>query len=98
MDIGGDKTGVVLLASSGVGLHINLSGQEEECRIVGMKFSHTGSSNSKLKDEMLEHEHLLNIFEQHENIEQLENEFVNRMSFNKMDNIMVLVEKGVAHI
>jgi hypothetical protein len=46
----------------------------------------------------MEHEHILNIFEQHENVEQLESEFVNRMTFNKMDNIIILLERGKTKI
>ena len=98
MESSSEKMGVVLLASSGIGVHINLPDQEEQCSMVGIKFSHTGSSESTLKNEIMEHEHLLNIFEQQQNIEQLENEFVNRMSYNKMENLMVLVEKGVLRV
>jgi len=59
-----------------------------------MKFSHSGNSANNLKKELLEHEHILNIFEHHDNIEQLENEFVNRMSPTKMESIIVLIERG----
>lgn len=59
-----------------------------------MKFSHSGNSANNLKKELLEHEHILNIFEHHENIEQLENEFVNRMAPNKMESIILLAERG----
>ena len=71
MDASLEKMGVVLLANSGIGVHVNLPGQEEECSMVGIKFSHTGSSESSLKNDIIEHEHLLNIFEQQQNIEQL---------------------------
>ena len=42
----------------------------------------------------MEHEHILNIFEHHDEIQQLESEFVNKISFNKMESIIVLIEKG----
>jgi hypothetical protein len=86
--------GVVLLASEGTAVHIKLEEADDECTLSGMKFSHSGNSANNLKKELLEHEHILNIFEQHENIEQLENEFVNRMAPNKMESIIVLVERG----
>jgi hypothetical protein len=89
---------VVLLASGGVAVHIKLQEFDHLCEITGIKFSHSGNSDNSLKKELLEHEHILNIFEQHENIEQLESEFVNRMSFNKMDNIIVLLERGRTNI
>lgn len=86
----------MLLASGGVAVRIKLQESDHECAIAGIKFSHSGNSDNSLKKELLEHEHILNIFEHHENIEQLESEFVNRMSFSKMDNIIVLLERGKA--
>jgi hypothetical protein len=57
-----DKIGVVILASGGVAVHIKLSEYDHECEITGMKFSHSGNSDSNLKKELMEHEHILNIF------------------------------------
>ena len=59
------------MASEGIAVHIKLAEADEECTISGMKFSHSGNSANNLKKELLEHEHILNIFEHHENIEQL---------------------------
>ncbi len=85
-----------MLASGGIAVHIKLPEYDDECEIAGIKFSHSGNSDNNLKRELIEHEHILNIFDHHDNVEQLESEFVNRMTFNKMDNIIVLLERGKA--
>jgi hypothetical protein len=41
--------GVVLLASTGIAIHIKLAEVEQEVSIKGLKISHSGNSNSNLK-------------------------------------------------
>ena len=46
---------------------------------------------------MIEHQQILNIFEDDEHekeADQLEHEYINRVSFNKIENIVMLVEVG----
>jgi hypothetical protein len=40
---------VILLASDGIAVHIKLSESDQECELSGMKFSHSGNSDSALK-------------------------------------------------
>ena len=79
------KTGVILLVESGIGIHVKLPYSDCEVSISGLKVSHTGNS-SEIQMELIEHhQHLLNIFEDHEkDVEQLDHDFVTRTSFNKI--------------
>lgn len=62
---------MVLLSNSGIAVHIKLPINDDLCDIYGIKFSHSGNTNHSIKKELMEHEHILNIFEHHEEIEQL---------------------------
>ena len=79
------KIGVILLVENGIGIHVNLPHTNCECHFTGIKVSHSGNLSTELKQELIEHQHILNIFEDHKTeLEQLDHEYVNRVVFSKI--------------
>ena len=92
------KIGVILLVEHGIGIHVNLSHPHSECHLKGIKVSHNGNLSTELKQELIEHQHILNIFEDHKKeMEQLDHEYVNRVVFSKVENMIVYAERGRVH-
>lgn len=82
------------MVESGIGIRIKLPYSDNEVNISGLKISHTGNE-TELQMELIQHHHILNIFQDSEKeVDQLEHEYINRVAFNKIENMVMLLETG----